>query len=121
MKKIKLFILTLTLVAASFATADAQVYHSAIGARLGWPVSFSYKTFISQKSALEGYVGYRGYSFYNWISVSGAYLYHSPFPDVDNLQWYVGGGASMYFWNYDDTFSTPGSNTGTSIQGYLGL
>jgi hypothetical protein len=50
---------------------QAQDYKSAVGVRLGYPLAISYKTFISESSAIEAYVDYRGYSFYNYISVNG--------------------------------------------------
>lgn len=102
-------------------SANAQTYKSAVGARLGYPWSASFKTFISESSALEAYVGYRGWAFYNWFSINGAYLIHKPFPEVEGLQWYFGGGAGVYFWNYDTGFADTNDNTSFSVQGYLGL
>lgn len=92
------------------------------GLRLGYPWAASFKTFISESSALEVYAGYRGWSFYNWFSVNGAYQIHRPFPNVENLQWYFGGGAGVYFWNYDTGFlDDNSSDVSFSVQGYLGL
>lgn len=121
MKKLTLLILSLFFMMTCIATMDAQVYKSAIGARLGYPLSASYKTFMNENGAIEVYAGFRGYSLYSWVSVSGAYQYHKPFPDVEGLQWYFGGGASVYFWNYKSGFIGEQSNTGIGLQGYLGL
>ncbi len=85
------------------------------------PWSVTYKTFLSDAGALEVYAGYRGWEFYNWFSVNAAYQYHKPFPNVDNLRWYVGGGAGVYFWSYDNAFADANDNTSFSLQGYLGL
>jgi len=101
--------------------ATAQNYKSAAGLRLGYPWSASFKTFISESNALEIYAGYRGWTYYHWFSVNGAYLIHKPFPDVENLQWYFGAGAGVYFWSYDDIFADANDATSFSIQGYLGL
>lgn len=100
-------------------TASAQDYQSAVGVRFGYPFSVSYKTFVSEKNAIEAYVGFRGYSgIANWISINGAYQIHNDISSVDGLQWYYGGGAGVQFWSYD--FDDSGSTT-FSISGYLGL
>ncbi len=101
--------------------AFGQNYKSAAGIRLGSPWSASYKTFISESNALEVYAGYRGWSAYHWFSVNGAYLIHKAIPSVENLQWYFGGGAGVYFWSYDSAFADANDATSFSIQGYLGL
>ncbi len=121
MKNPALILLSLLFTVFLVTTTEAQSYKSAAGARLGYPLSASYKTFISESSALEVYAGFRGYSAYRWISVSGAYLVHKPIEGVENLNWYLGGGASVYFWTYDAGFLNPGDNTSIGIQGYLGL
>jgi hypothetical protein len=106
--------------AATF-TLQAQNYKTAIGARLGYPLSASLKHFVSETSALEGYVGTRGYSGYRWTNVSGAYLYHRPIEEVEGLNWYVGGGASVYFWSFDFGFGENFGTTSFGVQGYGGL
>ncbi|GJM36092.1 MAG: hypothetical protein DHS20C18_50930 [Saprospiraceae bacterium] len=104
-------------------SAEAQNYQTALGARLGYPLAISFKHFLNENSAIEAYVGTRWYSTYRWTNISGAYLYHKPIAGLDGLQWYVGGGASAYFWGFKNTF--PGAerynNTTIGIQGYLGL
>lgn len=103
--------------------SQAQTYETAIGLRLGSPTSLSVKHFINDAHALEGYVGYRGWNGYNWFHISGAYLVHNPIEDIDNFLWYFGGGASLYFWNYDSDFlrGNDWSSTSLGIQGYIGL
>lgn len=102
-------------------TLQGQVYQSAIGARLGYPLSVSYKTFITPESALEGYVGFRNWVNYRWVSINGAYQQHFPIEGVDNLQWYLGAGGGIYFWNYDVLKNERNSQIGLGLQGYLGL
>ncbi len=107
-----------------FAAIDAngQNYNSAIGARLGYPLALSYKKFISESGAIELYGAYRGYSGYSWFSINGAYQVHKDFPGVENLQWYLGGGAGVYFWNFGNTFINDDyATTRIALQGYLGL
>jgi hypothetical protein len=121
MKNPDSIILSIVFIAFLAVNVEAQTYKTAVGARLGYPLSASFKTFISESSAIEVYAGFRGWSTYSWITVSGAYLIHKPFPSVENLQWYFGGGASVYFWNYKSSFGIGGDNTSFGIQGYLGL
>ncbi|MEK7255553.1 MAG: hypothetical protein AAB316_12465 [Bacteroidota bacterium] len=122
LKKQLLVLLSTALLSLAYFSADAQVYKSAVGLRLGYPWAVTYKTFISESSALEVYAGYRGWAGWSWFSVNGAYQVHRPFPNVDNLQWYFGGGAGILFWNFDDPFFEDEYGTTVfSIQGYLGL
>lgn len=101
---------------------QAQNYDSAIGLRLGFPLSASYKKFLTESNAVEIYAGVRGYSTYNWVNISAAYQIHKPINGVDGLQWYFGGGASVFFWNFQDTFGPNNFSTTTfGLQGYLGL
>ena len=105
------------------ADLQAQNYDNAIGARLGFPLSLSYKQFLNETNAFEVYAGVRGYSTYNWVNISGAYQVHSPIDGVEGLNWYWGAGASVYFWTFDDNFlgGTGLSTTTFGVQGYLGL
>lgn len=114
------FTLLLLLFAGLSQTATAQDYKSAVGLRLGYPWSVSYKTFLGgSNKAVEVYAGYRGFTGYNWFSVNGAYLVHRDIDSVDGLQWYFGGGAGAQFWGYDvENDFTSGT---FSISGYLGL
>ncbi len=96
----------------------AQDFKSAAGLRLGYPWAASYKTFISETNALEVYVGYRGFSVYNSLSVNGAYQIHKDIESVEGLQWYFGGGAGVQFYSYDFIDE---SSTLFTASGYLGL
>ena len=117
MRILKTLLLVLTLCAFG-QTAAAQDYKSAVGLRFGYPLSLSYKTFLNETSALEGYVGFRGYGSFRWISLNGAYQIHKDIDSVDGLQWYYGGGAGVQFWSYDFIEE---SSTTFSVSGYLGL
>lgn len=106
--------------------AAAQPYTTAVGLRLGYPSSITAKHFLSENGALEGYLGTRGYLGLRWYNLSAAYLHHFPLEieEIENLNWYVGGGASAFLWSYDLGFYGGGSgfsSTTLGVQGYIGL
>jgi hypothetical protein len=118
MKKIALLFSMLFIL--SLSNLKAQDYQSAIGLRLGVPISASYKFFVTDAGAIEAYVGYRNYSFgYNYFNIGAMYQQHMPINGVDGLYWYFGGGASVNFFSYD--FATDEDNLGIAINGVLGL
>lgn len=122
MKKLKLLTLFfLFSFSICINTSDAQNYKMAAGLRLGYPTSATLKYFITESSALEGYVGTRGWSGYRWFNVSGAYQIHRGIDEVPGLQYYFGAGASVFFWNYDNVFLENNSSTSIGLQGYVGL
>ncbi len=96
----------------------AQEYTNAVGARIGAPLSLSYKTFLSSTDAVEVYIGLRPYRSYGSFSVNGAYQIHADLPVVEGLKWYYGGGAGVQLWSYRNF--DRGSST-FSLSGYLGL
>ncbi len=127
----KTILIALLFIAICATNAEAQSFNNAIGLRLGYPVSVTYKHFLSEPSAVEVFAGTRsygyGYSVFNnasryryWV-VGGAYQYHKPIPITDGLEYYFGGGASVYFWNYGEYFSQQYASTTFGIQGYIGL
>ncbi len=118
----KKLIFTLFLTTSCIFAAYSQSYKSAIGLRLGYPLSISYKHFINERGALEGLLGFRGYSFYRSVNVGLTYQYHSPIDGVDGLKWYAGGGVLATFWSFDkDFFYDNQSNVNIGIAGVLGL
>ncbi|MEQ8702568.1 MAG: hypothetical protein RIC19_01550 [Phaeodactylibacter sp.] len=107
-------------------SASAQEYRTAVGARLGYPLSASLKYFLNDSGhALEAYVGTRGWGYGRWVNVSAAYQIHNPLEieGLEGLYWYYGAGATVFFWNYDDAFvfDDDYSSTAIGVQGYLGL
>lgn len=99
------------------SNAFSQDFDSAAGLRLGYPLSASYKTFLNESNAIEGYVGFRNFSGASFLALSGAYQIHKDIDSVENLQWYYGGGASVFFWSVD---ASDGA-TSIGLQGYVGL
>lgn len=120
MKIKNLLFLAILFLGCNFA-AQAQEYNSAIGLRLGYPTSISYKTFLSEKGAIEAFAGFRGFSGYSWVNLGAMYQVHNPISELDGLSWYYGGGASVFFWNYKNSFIDAGANTSFGILGVLGL
>ncbi len=112
-------ILILVLILTTQVKSDAQIYKTAAGLRLGYPVSASIKHFISDNTALEAYVGFRSFAFYSQFNINAAYLKHNDIDGVDGLQWYYGFGAGVGFYSYD--FDSGFGSTSLSISGYLGL
>jgi len=98
-------------------TAQSQDFGSAIGARLGYPLSASYKFFVSESSAIEAIVGYRWFLGYSYLTLGGAYQIHKDIDSVEGLQWYFGGGASAQLYSG----SLIESSVGIGVQGYIGL
>lgn len=115
---LRLIALTVCLCFAFQTEAVAQDYKSAAGLRLGYPWAASYKTFISESNAIEVYAGFRGFTFYNSISINGAYQIHNDIESVEGLQWYYGAGAGVQFWSYSGVSE---SSTLFTASGYLGL
>jgi hypothetical protein len=107
-----------------FALCMGQPYQTAVGMRLGYPTAISAKHFLSESKAVEAYVGTRGYYGYRWVNVSAAFLHHQPLEldGVEDVSWYVGAGASAFFWSeYGNRYTrSQYSATSLGIQGYLG-
>jgi len=123
MKKITL-LFSMFIILALSSQLKAQDYKSAIGLRLGYPVSISYKTFMTETNALELFLGYRGYSgIYSYISLGALYEIHKPISDVEGLSWYYGFGASLNLFTYDDAyvFNDDNGSFGVGLSGVIGL
>ena len=117
----KHFILTIALAIGVCYAAQSQNYNSAIGLRLGYPVSISYKQFISEPGAIEAFLGFRNYSGYGWFNIGATYQHHFPISGVEGLAWYAGGGASVFFWNDRDNFFRNNSDYSATTFGILGV
>ena len=95
----------LVLAALTFGV-QAQSYKSAIGLRLGDPSGITFKTFINSTNALEliAGTGYWGHNF----AVTGFYQWQNPTNWAPNLDWFVGPGAHVGFWNdyWKDEYNT---------------
>lgn len=124
-----LLIVLLALFFCAAHTTEAQEYNSSIGARLGSPFSASYKNFISEQGAIELFGNFRTrgvLTSYRWtrFGLGGAYQHHFDLEieELEGLKWYVGGGATAYFWTYsNDSIFNEYDNLSIGVQGYVGL
>ena len=122
MKKILFsFFLLFTLFFAQ--KAEAQSWDRAIGLRLGFPISITYKQFISEKAAIEGILGTRGFVGFRTTTLAGAYLIHNVLLDDDfgELRWYFGGGGSLNLSSYNTLFVRDAGRFAIGAQGYIGV
>lgn len=120
MKTCSLFILVVGFSMLSLSNSLAQNYKTAVGARIGYPLTLSGKYFIDESIALEANLGLRAFSGYSWFALSAAGLKHKPLDVLDGLNWYYGAGLSVYFWRFDQ-ITTLSSSSSLGLQGYVGL
>jgi outer membrane protein W len=120
MKTCSLFILVVGFSMLSLSNSLAQNYKTAVGARIGYPLTLSGKYFIDESIAVEANLGLRAFSGYSWVALSAAGLKHKPLDVLDGLNWYYGAGLSVYFWRFDQ-ITTLSSSSSLGLQGYLGL
>lgn len=120
----KKLILIASLVSA-FLTADAQDYQKAIGLRLSNDFGASFKYFLKENHAIEVMATFRTFGGfgYHWsyFRFGGLYQVHNPFPSVEGLRWYYGGGATVSMYTGEYSRYTSASNVGVGIHGVVGL
>ena len=109
---------------------QAQGYDQAIGLRLGYPASISYKTFRGgSNNAIEGFLTFRNYGGrfnnnrfrYRSYGIGIGYQVHNPIREVNGLQWYYGVGGGLSFFNDNDGYIDEDDRTGIALLGFLGL
>lgn len=98
---------------------------TAVGLRMGYPTALSIKHYFKEATAIEAYIGTRGFSAYRRNNVSVAVQIHKPldyFEELGQLTYYYGAGISAYFWRYGDLTDGLGfDRTSFGIQGYGGF
>jgi hypothetical protein len=99
------------------AQSTGSTYKTAIGAKGyfgdGSIGGINVKHFFNPRNALEGSLLFRN----NFFAFEGIYEWHGPINGARGLQWYVGPGAQLGFYNskyYDD-------QTYFAVKGTLGL
>lgn len=125
MKKSTFIPFVVMLLLSSSLLAQSE-YKSAVGGRIGTPIAGSIKHFISDAGALEGYAGFRGagVSYYKGVNftIGAMYQHHFPIGDIEGFKWYVGGGALVQFYSYEDGFNDKDySSTGLALNGVGGV
>lgn len=81
-----------TLLATSL---DAQNYRTGIGGRFGLFNGLTVKHFTKNDKALEGILAFR----WSGWEITGLYEHQRPLKGVNNLDWFVGIGGHVGFWN----------------------
>ena len=98
-------ILIAGLLLALTSTISAQNYNTGVGARVGFFNGITLKHFLSPSNALEGIVNFR----WGGASVTGLYEWQQPIPGAPGLDYFLGVGAHVGFFDsykYDDSAST---------------
>lgn len=124
MKRLKLKSLVVVLLSFYFYTpsVNAQSYKNAIGLRAGGYSGITYKQFVSSKNAFEIYGLVRFYKYSNFTNVTGVYQIHNDIPNVSNLKWYYGFGATVGFYGYKSSyFGNKIDGASLGVLGTIGL
>ena len=117
--KIVLISLTFILIALS---ARSQPYHLAGGLRLGYPASLSLKYLPNANRQIEGFLGFRGFGTHSWTMAGVTYAKYASIKSVKGLNWFAGGGASVYFWTWKGPFvGASGSSSSLGLLAHGGL
>lgn len=103
--------------------SEAQIWTRAVGLRLGFPNSITYKHFLTEKAAVEGILGTRGFLGFRTTTLAGAYQIHNTLLDDDfgELRWYFGAGGSLNLSNYNRVFVGNPGRFSIGAQGYIGV
>lgn len=98
---------------------SAQEYKTGIGIRAGFSSGLTIKHFNKQKAAIEGILSTRWQGF----DITGLYEVHNQAFNVDHLNWYIGGGAHIGFYNgnYVSWGKYGTAYTVVGIDGILGI
>ncbi len=89
----KKLLMTLTLAFCFIAFANASDYKTGIGLRAGPYYGLTIKHFIGSKSALEGLLTRWG-----GTDITILYEVHNQALDINRLNWYIGLGGHIGFW-----------------------
>ncbi|NNC84913.1 MAG: hypothetical protein HKN75_02460, partial [Bacteroidia bacterium] len=76
---------------------QAQDYSTGIGFRTGVAHGLTVKHFIDEKAAIEAMLSTR----WKGITITGLYETHAPVWDTPRLNWYIGGGGHVAFYDYE--------------------
>ncbi len=123
MKKLSYLLIVLVLLISNETLAQSE-YKAAVGLRVGIPVSASLKFFITEPGALEIHSGFWrdpvGHGF-TYFRAGAMYQHHFPIGDIAGFKWYVGGGAFVEFYNYDNDYINEPSSTDIGLHAVGGV
>jgi hypothetical protein len=99
-------------------SAQAQNYKSSLGLRLGATNGITYKTFVTNKAAVEVIGTFR----YQGIGLTGLYEVHGQAFNSRDFNWFIGGGGHLYsFGNNRPAFIDNNKSIILGVDGILGL
>jgi len=115
-------LITIILISFFFTTISfSQNYNTGIGLRGGFSNGLTIKHFLSTNRAFEGIVSTR----WRGLELTGLYEIQNQFRGAERLNWYIGFGGHIGFWNGDYTHSYWGEPstdyTVVGIDGILGI
>lgn len=103
---------TVSVSQAQSKSSDGSSYQTALGVKVWDGGGISLKHFISDQHALEGI----GYFWSQGVRITGLYEIYGPISGATGLQWYIGPGAHIGFYN-----SKNGDGSFIGLDGVLGL
>ncbi len=116
MKKLFLSFTIVLLFAAGNVSTYGQLYNTGVGARLGFFNGLTVKHFLQEGNAIEGILSTR----WDGFIITGLYEFQRPFSDVNNLEWYYGGGAHIGFWQHGRYYNDADVNSVFGLDLILG-
>jgi hypothetical protein len=105
-------LLTATVVFSQSKSASGSSYKNAVGVKVWDGGGISYKHFFNEKNAGE----LIGYFWGQGTRITGLYEIHGPITGASGLQWYIGPGAHVGFYNTKN-----GGGSFIGVDGVLGL
>ena len=112
MRKLVLILITSFFFCSSQAQSTGSTYRTALGVKVWDGAGISFKHFLTDNNALE----LIGYFWGHGMRITGLYEIHGPITGATGLQWYIGPGAHVGFYN-----TKHGDGTYIGIDGVLGL
>jgi hypothetical protein len=109
-------VLTLSILLIVSAANSQTYYKNALGVKVWDGAGISYKHFFNDKHAGE----LIGYFYRHGFRLTGLYEIHGQIANADGLQWYIGPGAHIGFYNYED-HGVDVDGTYFGIDGVIGL
>jgi hypothetical protein len=97
---------------AQSSSTNSSSYKSALGVKVWDGGGISFKHFLTDRHAAE----IIGYFWSHGVRITGLYEIHGPIAGAAGLQWYVGPGIHLGFYN-----TKHGGGTFAGIDGVLGL